>query len=102
MARNESESSDSDIEDESLLGQKLTMLGTKQSEKIGIEGDLLKVDMSNDEQSSTLGDGPIIGNRTSKSLSMAPGTNPEFKKHNSQPWEYQNNKSSKTMLPGEY
>jgi hypothetical protein len=40
MARNESESSDSDIEDESLLDQKLTMLGTKQSEKIGIEGDL--------------------------------------------------------------
>ena len=78
------------------------MLGTKQSEKIGIEGDLLKVDMIDDEQSSTLGDGPIIGNRTSKSLSMAPGTNHEFKKHNSQPWEYQNNKSSKTMLPGEY
>ena len=59
------------------------MLGTKQSEKIGIEGDLFKVDMIDDEQSSTLGDGPIIGNRTSKSLSMAPGTNPEFKKHNS-------------------
>ena len=49
MARNETESSDSEIEDESQLGNKLTMLGAKQLERIGIEGDVLKVDMLDDE-----------------------------------------------------